>query len=47
MEMIQCMKCGWTQLAAGGSVALIMIDDHKFDDGCDGEVRRSGGKAKR
>lgn len=47
MEMLQCMKCGWVQMAAGDSVAVIMIDDHKFDDLCDGEVRRSSGKAAR
>jgi hypothetical protein len=39
MQYLECGKCGWIQFSTGDSVTLIMIDDHKFDDLCDGEIR--------
>ena len=38
--IMQCMKCGWAQVAANHTVADIMEEDHLLDDQCVGEVRR-------
>lgn len=34
--IVQCMKCGWTQFAAGQSIVELMKEDHLLDDRCDG-----------
>ena len=39
MKMLQCMRCGWAAIASGDTVAAVMIDDHRVDDLCDGDVR--------
>lgn len=42
--IMQCMKCGYVNIAANHTVADIIEEDHLLDDQCTGQMQRSEGR---
>jgi len=43
MTMVQCMKCGWADIALSEFDAEAKVAGHKVKTGCAGEVRVADG----
>jgi hypothetical protein len=44
MTMVQCMKCGWADIALSEFDAEAKVEGHKVKTGCDGQVLVANGR---